>query len=59
MRVAELRVNVFLGHLIPAGAGFRTHQEAEVRLNATPLSFGRQTGPAAEAEAQALEPAGK
>jgi DNA-directed RNA polymerase subunit beta' len=55
-----LKENVILGHLIPAGTGFRTHQEAEVRLNATPLSFGRQTtGPAAEAEAEALEPAGK
>ncbi len=28
-----LKENVILGHLIPAGTGFRTHQEAEVRLN--------------------------
>jgi DNA-directed RNA polymerase subunit beta' len=31
-----LKENVILGHLVPAGTGFRTHQEAEVRLNATP-----------------------
>ncbi len=29
-----LKENVILGHLVPAGTGFRTHQEAEVRLNA-------------------------
>jgi DNA-directed RNA polymerase subunit beta' len=27
-----LKENVILGHLVPAGTGFRTHQEAEVRL---------------------------
>jgi len=32
-----LKENVILGHLIPAGTGFRTHQEAEVRLNLPPL----------------------
>ncbi len=32
-----LKENVILGHLVPAGTGFRTHQEAEVKLNATPL----------------------
>ena len=26
-----LKENVILGHLVPAGTGFRTHQEAEVR----------------------------
>jgi DNA-directed RNA polymerase subunit beta' len=31
-----LKENVILGHLVPAGTGFRSHQEAEVRLNATP-----------------------
>ncbi len=31
-----LKENVILGHLVPAGTGFRTHQEAEVRLNAKP-----------------------
>jgi DNA-directed RNA polymerase subunit beta' len=29
-----LKENVILGHLIPAGTGFKTHQEAEVRINA-------------------------
>jgi DNA-directed RNA polymerase subunit beta' len=28
-----LKENVILGHLIPAGTGFKTHQEAEVRIN--------------------------
>src|SRR6185369_12100865 len=28
-----LKENVILGHLVPAGTGFRMHQDAEVRLN--------------------------
>ncbi|HEV3237715.1 MAG TPA: DNA-directed RNA polymerase subunit beta', partial [Gemmataceae bacterium] len=28
-----LKENVILGHLVPAGTGFHTHQDAEVRLN--------------------------
>jgi DNA-directed RNA polymerase subunit beta' len=28
-----LKENVILGHLIPAGTGFKTHQEGEVRIN--------------------------
>ena len=28
-----LKENVILGHLIPAGTGFQTHQEAEVRIS--------------------------
>jgi DNA-directed RNA polymerase subunit beta' len=32
-----LKENVILGHLVPAGTGFHTHQEAEVRLNAKPI----------------------
>ena len=28
-----LKENVILGHLIPAGTGFKTHQEAEVQIN--------------------------
>lgn len=28
-----LKENVILGHLIPAGTGFKTHQEAEVKLS--------------------------
>jgi DNA-directed RNA polymerase subunit beta' len=32
-----LKENVILGHLVPAGTGFHSHQGAEVRLNAQPL----------------------
>jgi DNA-directed RNA polymerase subunit beta' len=28
---------VILGHLVPAGTGFHTHQEAEVRIHPTAL----------------------
>jgi DNA-directed RNA polymerase subunit beta' len=31
-RLVGLKENVILGHLIPAGTGFRTYQDAEVRL---------------------------
>jgi DNA-directed RNA polymerase subunit beta' len=41
-----LKENVILGHLVPAGTGFRTHQDAEVRL--TPHAVD---GAASEAEA--------
>jgi DNA-directed RNA polymerase subunit beta' len=34
-----LKENVILGHLVPAGTGFRLHQEAEVKLHAQPLNF--------------------
>jgi len=47
-----LKENVILGHLVPAGTGFRTHQEAEVRIN-VPAGDG-----AAEEPAEQLEPAG-
>jgi DNA-directed RNA polymerase subunit beta' len=43
-----LKENVILGHLVPAGTGFRTHQEAEVRLNAAPLTDGAAAEEAAE-----------
>ena len=29
-----LKENVILGHLVPAGTGFKMHQDAEVRINA-------------------------
>jgi DNA-directed RNA polymerase subunit beta' len=32
-----LKENVILGHLIPAGTGFRMFQDGEVRINAPPL----------------------
>ena len=31
-RLVGLKENVILGHLVPAGTGFRSHQEAEVRI---------------------------
>src|SRR4029077_8840881 len=33
-----LKENVILGHLVPAGTGFRVFQDAEVRINAPALS---------------------
>src|SRR5262249_48475068 len=50
-----LKENVILGHLVPAGTGFRTHQDSEVRLNAPVLRFGARE----EGESEALEAAGK
>jgi DNA-directed RNA polymerase subunit beta' len=32
-RLVGLKENVILGHLIPAGTGFKVHQEAEVKVN--------------------------
>jgi DNA-directed RNA polymerase subunit beta' len=45
-----LKENVILGHLIPAGTGFKLHQEAEVRINLPTNGFGMA---AAEEEAAA------
>ena len=33
-----LKENVILGHLVPAGTGFRTYQESEVRINAPAIA---------------------
>jgi DNA-directed RNA polymerase subunit beta' len=52
-----LKENVILGHLVPAGTGFRSHQESEVRLNAAP-GDGYAAEGAAPAPTAALEPAG-
>src|SRR5437763_3132968 len=41
-----LKENVILGHLVPAGTGFRMHQDAEVRLN-TPAGAEAAEEPAA------------
>ncbi len=54
-----LKENVILGHLVPAGTGFHTHQEAEVRLNAParrPSPDGEEA--AREEAADQLETAG-
>ncbi|MFO0802437.1 MAG: DNA-directed RNA polymerase subunit beta' [Gemmataceae bacterium] len=51
-----LKENVILGHLIPAGTGFKTHQEAEVRINLPDGEIGYINPPAAPApEAVATE----
>src|SRR5262249_15371509 len=42
-----LKENVILGHLVPAGTGFKTHQEAEVRIN---VPDGQEAAVAAEGE---------
>ncbi|MEI8372932.1 MAG: DNA-directed RNA polymerase subunit beta' [Planctomycetota bacterium] len=36
-RLVGLKENVILGHLIPAGTGFRTYQESEVRIRPNAL----------------------
>ena len=33
-----LKENVILGHLVPAGTGFKLHQEAEVRIRPEALA---------------------
>jgi DNA-directed RNA polymerase subunit beta' len=35
-KLVGLKENVILGHLIPAGTGFRIYQDGEVRVNAPP-----------------------
>ena len=52
-----LKENVILGHLIPAGTGFRTHQESEVRLNAPRLKFESNEEYAGMGSAESLETA--
>jgi DNA-directed RNA polymerase subunit beta' len=45
-----LKENVILGHLIPAGTGFQSHQEAEVRIHPQALeSLAAQASEAARA----------
>ena len=51
-----LKENVILGHLVPAGTGFRMHQEAEVRLNTPEDDEQEAPAPPDEAE-QAAPPA--
>jgi DNA-directed RNA polymerase subunit beta' len=48
-----LKENVILGHLVPAGTGFHSHQEAEVKISAQALEG--LTPAAAEAPAGQLE----
>jgi DNA-directed RNA polymerase subunit beta' len=54
-----LKENVILGHLVPAGTGFHSHQGAEVRLNAQPLeSASAADDESGEAEGTQLLAAG-
>jgi DNA-directed RNA polymerase subunit beta' len=50
-----LKENVILGHLVPAGTGFHSHQEAEVRIHPQVLEAAVQAEPR---KAGPLEPAG-
>jgi DNA-directed RNA polymerase subunit beta' len=52
-----LKENVILGHLIPAGTGFQSHQEAEVRIypNALEALAAPHVAEAREAETSAKE----
>jgi DNA-directed RNA polymerase subunit beta' len=50
-----LKENVILGHLIPAGTGFKTHQESEVKIN--PALGLPESLVAAPPRPRALEPA--
>ena len=43
-----LKENVILGHLIPAGTGFKTHQEAEVKINMADGMTPAEQAPAPE-----------
>jgi DNA-directed RNA polymerase subunit beta' len=45
-----LKENVILGHLIPAGTGFRTYQESEIRIPASALEMLTQQREPAPAE---------
>ena len=40
-----LKENVILGHLVPAGTGFKLHQEAEVRIKPAALEALAEKGP--------------
>ncbi|HEY2155636.1 MAG TPA: DNA-directed RNA polymerase subunit beta', partial [Isosphaeraceae bacterium] len=56
-----LKENVILGHLVPAGTGFKTHQEAEVRIRPEALEALAEMGPAYSRypKDEAIAPAGK
>ena len=41
-----LKENVILGHLVPAGTGFKAHLEAEVRIRPEALEALADKGPA-------------
>ena len=50
-----LKENVILGHLIPAGTGFKVHQEAEVRINAPVYDGGHYQAADSDGETAVAE----
>ena len=56
-----LKENVILGHLVPAGTGFKSHQEAEVRIRPEALEALAEKGPGYSRypKDEAIAPAGK
>src|SRR5207249_523529 len=56
-----LKENVILGHLIPAGTGFQSHQEAEVRIypNALEALAAPHVADVTKATSEAASEAGK
>ena len=56
-----LKENVILGHLVPAGTGFKSHQEAEVRIRPEALEALAEKGPGYSRypKDEAVAPAGK
>ena len=56
-----LKENVILGHLVPAGTGFKSHQEAEVRIRPEALEALAEKGPGYSRypRDEAAPPAGK
>ena len=55
-RLVGLKENVILGHLIPAGTGFRTYQDSEVRIRPHALEG---LGPERKTFFPAISPAGR
>jgi DNA-directed RNA polymerase subunit beta' len=51
-----LKENVILGHLVPAGTGFRSHQDAEVRLTPQAAAAAGLPGDGAEAPPEEAAP---
>ena len=41
-RLVGLKENVILGHLVPAGTGFKTHQDSRVGINIYPTEIGEE-----------------
>jgi len=60
-KLVGLKENVILGHLVPAGTGFKSHQEAEVRIRPEALEALAEKGPGYSRypKDEAVAPAGK